>query len=87
MAGLLDLFGKAACGEIAFNAKSSRHSQGILRSRLVKPSHVPKGVSAILLKCPVVKAHIVGLDRFGAHEVIIQSQTVVGKPKAFHCKT
>ena len=81
MAGLLDLLGQAACREIAFDAKSAGHCQGVLRRGFIEPAHVPKGVSAILRKSAVVKAHVVGLDGFGAHCVIIPLATIVGKQK------
>jgi hypothetical protein len=82
MTGLLDLLGQAACREIAFNAESAGYCQCVLRRGLIESAHGPKGVRAVLSKSAVVKADVVGLDRFGAHGVIIPLATIVGKLKS-----
>jgi hypothetical protein len=81
MAGLLDLLGQAAGCEIAFNAKRAGYCQRVLHRGLIKPTHVPKGVSAVFRKGLVVKAQVFGLDRFNTHDVIICSAMIVGKLK------
>jgi hypothetical protein len=71
MACLLNLLGESASNQVTFNAKSAGNRERVIRRGLLKPAHVPQSVRAVFSKGAIVKAHVVGLDRFGTHGSIM----------------